>query len=43
LKESHTQFPFQGLIDQEYRLKNINEAIAEAQNSNPIRVAIRPG
>jgi len=43
LKESHTQFPFQSLIDQEYRLKDINEAIAEAQNSNPIRVAIRPG
>ena len=42
LKETHDQFPFRELVAREYRLADINQAIADASQNRPIRIAIRP-
>ena len=42
LQETHEQFPFHQLVDREYRLNEINQAIEAAHNNQFIRVAIRP-
>jgi alcohol dehydrogenase len=42
LMETHDRFPFQELVQREYRLDDINDAVNDALNNRFIRVAIRP-
>lgn len=42
LTETHDQFPFHELVEREYRLADINQAVADSLNNPLIRVAIRP-
>ncbi len=42
LGEARSEYPFEELIDVEYRLTDVNDAIRRAMSSEVIRVAVRP-
>ena len=42
LMKTQGQYPFQQLVEREYRLSQVNQAIEDAKLNKPIRIAVRP-